>query len=284
LYSLEHSGKVVFPDFRTNWHFDDKVGQKYLLESIGAPLVKTYIFFKRQDAFIWLKTARFPLVFKLRTGAGSFNVKLIKTKQHAKRIIKTAFSRGFSNINSLAALKETIRKKRIGKANNTELLKRIGHLLVPPDYSKVLDKEWGYVYFQDFISDNHYDIRIIVIGERSFAIKRLVRENDFRASGSGNILYAKEHFDENTIALSFLLAEKLKMQCVAFDFVFQNGNPFLLEISYGFVPDGYKNCVGYWDAKMNWHEGKFNPYGWMVEDILAKVKGKAEALSKSTLA
>src|SRR5512138_2282896 len=35
LYSIQASGKTVFPDFHTVWHFDDKVGQKYLLEALG---------------------------------------------------------------------------------------------------------------------------------------------------------------------------------------------------------------------------------------------------------
>ena len=33
LFSLEQSGFKVFPEFNSNWHFDDKVGQKYLLEA-----------------------------------------------------------------------------------------------------------------------------------------------------------------------------------------------------------------------------------------------------------
>lgn len=35
LFALEQAGVQVFPDFSTGWHFDDKVGQKYLLEAIG---------------------------------------------------------------------------------------------------------------------------------------------------------------------------------------------------------------------------------------------------------
>ena len=31
IYALSNSGKIVFPDFNTMWHFDDKVGQKYLI-------------------------------------------------------------------------------------------------------------------------------------------------------------------------------------------------------------------------------------------------------------
>ncbi|MEQ8573135.1 MAG: hypothetical protein RIB63_03690, partial [Fulvivirga sp.] len=33
LFALEQAGIGVFPDFNTNWHFDDKIGQKYLLEA-----------------------------------------------------------------------------------------------------------------------------------------------------------------------------------------------------------------------------------------------------------
>ena len=30
LFALEHAGVKVFPDFKTGWHFDDKVAQKIL--------------------------------------------------------------------------------------------------------------------------------------------------------------------------------------------------------------------------------------------------------------
>ena len=46
-YSLEHAGKKVFPDSHTCWHFDDKVGQKYMFEAINAPLVPTYVFYDK---------------------------------------------------------------------------------------------------------------------------------------------------------------------------------------------------------------------------------------------
>src|SRR5690606_35544697 len=39
LFSAKNLGIKVFPDFNTCWHFDDKISQKYLLESVCAPLV-----------------------------------------------------------------------------------------------------------------------------------------------------------------------------------------------------------------------------------------------------
>ncbi len=96
----------------------------------------------------------------------------------------------------------------------------------------------------------------------------MVRENDFRASGSGHILYAKELFDEPTLRLSFEMAEKLRTQCVAFDFIYKDGKPLVVEISYGFSAAGYDDCPGYWDKDLNWNPGKFNPQAWMVENLI----------------
>ena len=48
--SLEKAGKKVFPNVNTAWHHDDKVGQKYLLECIDAPLVKSYVFYSNYQS------------------------------------------------------------------------------------------------------------------------------------------------------------------------------------------------------------------------------------------
>ena len=68
--------------------------------------------------------------------------------------------------------------------------------------------------------------------------------------------------------MSFDLAKKLQTQCVAFDYVYQNEKPLVVEISYGFSAEVYDPCVGYWDKNMNWYEGRFNPYAWMVDGVL----------------
>ncbi|NMW21089.1 MAG: hypothetical protein HKK67_05545 [Chlorobiaceae bacterium] len=265
LYSVQAAGKKVFPDYNTMWHFDDKVGQKYLLEAIGAPLVPTWICYDRQVALGWVEKTDFPKVFKLRGGAGSANVRLVKTKSEAVKLINQAFGSGFSQYNALGNLKERIRKYRLGKTELYDVLKGFIRLAYPTKYSIVAGRERGYVYFQDFIACNDHDIRVIVIDNKAFAIKRMIRKDDFRASGSGNIVYEKKNFNEATIKMSFLLTEKLQAQCIAFDYVYHNGQSLLVEISYGFAKEVYDPCVGYWDKEMNWYEGAFNPYEWMVK-------------------
>jgi len=272
LFALEQSGLTVFPNFKTGWHFDDKVGQKYLLESGTIPSANSFVFYQKEEALEWVNTTNFPKVFKLRGGAGSANVILVSDKRTAVKLVNKSFGGGFSQYRAYENLKERFRKYRLGKTDFKGLIKGVIRFAVEPPFSKVAGKEIGYSYFQDFIPGNDHDIRVIVIGDKAFAIKRMTRENDFRASGSGNILYEKELFDDTIIRLSFDVASKLQTQCLALDYVFDNGNPLVVEISYGFSMVGYDPCPGYWDSDLQWHEGKFNPYGWMIEDILEATK------------
>jgi glutathione synthase/RimK-type ligase-like ATP-grasp enzyme len=278
LCALDHSGFKVFPDFRTAWHFDDKIGQKFLLESIDAPLVPTYIFYKKEEALNWAEKSEFPKVFKLRGGAGSQNVRLVKTRKDAKALIRKAFGRGFKSFNPSSSLKERWRRYKLHLTDLRDLAEGLARFIVPPAFARIRGREKGYVYFQEFIAGNNHDIRIIVIDDKAFGIKRLVRNNDFRASGSGNIQYDRSLFNEVTLKLAFELARKLKNQCVAFDFIYQDGNPLVVEISYGFLPKVYDPCPGYWDKELTWHEGKFNPYGWMVEGLLKQSENEANKL------
>lgn len=281
LFAVQSSGKKVFPNFHTSWHFDDKISQKYLLEAHNLPLANSFVFYTKSVAMEWIKKTDFPKVFKLRNGAGSDNVRLVRSKQDAIHLTNRAFRIGFKQYNPWYDLKERYRKYHMGKTTLWDVCKGIMRLVNTTEYSRVTGKEIGYIYFQEFIPDNDSDIRVIVVGNKAFAIKRLVRKNDFRASGSGIILYEKKYFDSETIRLAFEATEKINAQCMAFDFVFLNKRPIIVEISYGFSMEGYDACEGYWDKDLNWYEGKFNPYGWMVADLITSIDGeKARNLNK----
>ncbi len=268
LFALQHAGIKVFPDFNTGWHFNDKLGQKFLLEVLNIPHANTNIFFSKKEALDWVNTTSFPKVFKLRTGASSSNVRLVTHKEQAVQLVHTAFEKGFAQYDALSNLKERYRKYKNGLTGFLDVLKGVARLLLPPASSVTAGRERGYIYFQDFIEGNTYDIRVIVIKNKAYAIKRMVRENDFRASGSGVIIYDKNQIDIPAIKVAFEAAAKINSQCIAFDIVFKEGQPLILEISFGVLTAGYEKCPGYWDSNLNWHESLFNPYGWMVQNLL----------------
>lgn len=272
LLALEHTGMVIFPDFKSGWHFEDKIAQKYLLEAIEAPLVPSYIFYDKKDAIEWACSTTYPKVFKLRSGAGSRNVMLVRDLRHCTQVINKAFSRGFSYFNSRNAMKDDLIRFRKSK-NIVNLLKLISRPFITPEYLSRPGREKGYVYFQDFIPENKFDIRVVIVANKAFALKRFVRPNDFRASGSGNISYNKDEIDEGCIQSAFKINERLQSTSVAFDFVFdENNKPLVVEISYGYAADAYDACPGYWDSQLNWHESKVNFQAWMVENVLTKIR------------
>jgi glutathione synthase/RimK-type ligase-like ATP-grasp enzyme len=269
IYSVEQSGKKTFPDYKTCWHFDDKIGQKYLFESIGAPLAPSYVFYTRQEALQWINHTTFPKVFKLRGGAGSANVKLVKTAQKARRLTGKAFGRGYSQFDRIGYFKERYNKYCSGRDSLLEVLKAFGRLFIGTEFSKMHSREKGYIYFQDFVPNNSFDIRVIVVDGKAFGAKRMVRKNDFRASGSGNLFYEKEHIPINSIELAFQLTDNLQLQSAAFDFVYDEScNPLVIEVSYGFPTTTTDHCIGYWDKLLNYHLESFKPQEWMVEAII----------------
>ncbi len=274
LYSVEASGKKVYPDFKSVWHFDDKLGQKYLLEATGIPHAPAYAFYSKKDALLWAKGTSYPKVFKLRNGSASDNVKLVKSKMHASRLIRKAFGKGFKQYQAWYKLTERFRKYREGKKAGWEVIKGILRFLWPPEYARVTGREKGYVYFQDFIPDNKFDIRIFVIGDKAYANLRKVRKNDFRASGSGEELVDKELISDEILKLSFEITEKLQVQSLAFDYVLLNDKPLVVEISYGTTVGLYDRYPGHFDKNLNWHEGTFDIGGLMVEEVLRALRDK----------
>lgn len=275
IFSLEKMGIKTLPDYSSCWHFDNKISQKYLLESIKAPIANTNIFFDMNSAIGWCQNANFPIVGKLKTGAGSQNVFLIKDQKSALTIIKKSFSSGFFTQNYRNIIKDRFNK--LTKYPNIENFKKLiiilSKTLRKPINTKYIEKERGYVYFQEFLGSNPFDTRLIVIGGRCFAIRRYNREHDFRASGSGILEYTPDIFDINAVKIAFKVADSLNSRSIALDFLYDNNNnPVITEISYAFPTGSFTdNCPGYWDKNLNFIKGKFIVQHLMIEDLLAEI-------------
>jgi glutathione synthase/RimK-type ligase-like ATP-grasp enzyme len=274
-FSLEKKGIKVFPDIHTSWHYNDKVGQKYLLEAIGAPLVPSYIFYSKQAAIEWLENTTFPKVFKLRIGASSSNVRLIKNNLKAKRLVKKAFGKGFSHINSFSRLQQRIYKFNLKRDISSVklILGGLARLFIPTEVEIFSHKEKDYIYFQDFIPGNSCDFRIHVVGNYCWGFQRAVRKNDFRASGSGIQSFNLSEVPIEMIRSAFDMASKLNLQSVAFDFVInQKNQPGLVEMSYCFGFDDEDISYGYWTPDLVFHKAEFNPFNEMIINFISSLQ------------
>ena len=272
--ALEFSGKLVFPNHNTGWHFDDKVAQKYIYESLDISTPNNYVFYDMKSLKIFSKETDYPIVWKLKGGSGSRNVKLVRSAEALIKIGKKMFGKGIREYDPWEGIRETIRRFKLGKKTILDILKAFAHIFYPVRYERMSGRAYGYMYLQEFIPQNDSDYRVIVVKDKAFAIKRYTRPHDFRASGSGYIEYKKELFSSDLISKSFEISDKLKTQCIAFDFVYSNDEPLLIEISFGFRKEGYYDCEGYWDKNLKWYPGKFNPYGWIIEDLKTDLLNK----------
>jgi glutathione synthase/RimK-type ligase-like ATP-grasp enzyme len=283
--ALEQKGVLVFPNLGSCWHYDDKVGQKYLLEAIGAPVIPSWVFTNSAEAEEWIAQATWPKVFKLRSGSASENVRLVETRRQAERICRRAFTRGFP---AKPGYLSDVRVRLCGTGSWRQAWEKLGR--VPASVLEVANfrhhspRQQGYVYFQEFLPGNSFDTRVFVIGQRAFGLTRQNRPNDFRASGGGRMVYDAARIDRRSVDIAFQVAGRLGSQSLAFDFLFDLGQqPRISEISYAYPAARVRECPGYWDRELGWHAGHFWAEDMILEDVLAVLGvAKEECLAAPT--
>lgn len=271
VYLLEKKGVDVFPSIEEFWHYDDKIKQKYLFEAYDIPHAPMHVFYSKQDSLGWVENkARFPFVFKLRKGAGSSNVKLVKTKNQAKKLINRSFGKGFKVVPSfLKDMGPKIRKHKKQK-DWLGVIKRLPKTLSRHiNINKNFTVERGYFLTQEFYPNNDTDTRVAIIGDKATAFRRYVRKNDFRASGSGLIDYDHNMIDLKLIKIAFDAADKIGGTSFAFDFIYDaDGIPKILEVSYCYLSEAITNVGGYWDRNLEFHKSEIIPEYEILKFVL----------------
>jgi glutathione synthase/RimK-type ligase-like ATP-grasp enzyme len=269
-------GLCVYPDQNTCWHYEDKIAQSYLLESLSVPIPKTWVFYERQLALDWSEHATFPLVIKLSTGAGSSNVQLVANAGEARRWIETLFGQWNTSLDP-----------NQGKLSVGQRFAAAARLLTSGQAPSSLRADHapqrGYVLFQEFLSGNAFDTRVTVIGDRAFGFRRLNREGDFRASGSGRLDYEREGVDLDAVRLAFATATALGAQSVAIDGLKRGDEWVVGEVSYTYMSDAIHDCPGHWELRgspatgeLVWRDGSMWPEQAQIEDFLARLEAQVQ--------
>ena len=267
---------IVFPNLRTRWHFDNKVSQSYIYNAMGIKTPETYVYWNEQSAIEWIHNrSKFPIVAKLKRGASSSCVFILRNKREALKYIGKAFSsKGIkSNIGSLNIPVEQVARNTWHSIMRA-LPKSIQQKTI--DKNPVLMDQWnserGYVYFQEYLGNNLFDTRITVIGNRAFAFQRENRKDDFRASGSGKIIYDMKRINMTMVQQAIKTSADCGFTSMAYDFLEdRNGTPCLIEMSFGYQSQAVYNCPGYWSKEMNWFDGHVLPERVHVEDLINEI-------------
>lgn len=182
IYILEKMGKHCLPSYEEIWSYEDKIRAHYLYKLYKLPAIPTFVSHSKSEIIDYLKSAKYPLISKISTGSASFGVDKLDNYDQAKKVVDQVFCyKG----------KETYFK-----------------------YSCQKD----YIYFQDFIEDASYDLRVMSVGNELFGYYRYPNKGDFRASGAGN--YEKKGIPNEALELAYQVKEKFGSSFLATDFVY----------------------------------------------------------------
>ncbi len=193
-------GKKTYPTAAMSVLYENKCLEAFLAEAWDLPFAKSYVCYRRDDALAMLERLHYPVVSKVNESSGSMGVELVRGPREARRIIGQAFSR------------------------------RGRPLYVPWLRQK------NYVYFQEYIPNDGYDLRVILIGDQAFGYYRSVPGGDFRASGMNTV--EKRALPAEAIGVARRVQERLKSPKLVVDMVHGlDGRYMIIEYSITCLTD-----------------------------------------------
>jgi glutathione synthase/RimK-type ligase-like ATP-grasp enzyme len=267
---IQHQKKInCFPNWETSWHYDDKIKQTFLLKENGFPICESYVFYHKRQALEWIESAKYPLVIKLKNGAGSLSVFLIKSKRRARKFVNKMFGKGIMQTNlSFIHIARTLNFDPVTIFRYYTINFRNKHII--PEKQKLWLRHKNYIYFQKYLPDNKYDTRVTTAGNRAHAFRRFNRKNDFRASGSNVWDINPNKIDIRMVKIALDISKYFGFQAMAYDFLYdEEKEPQIVEISYLYGGAGYPDFMnGYWDENLNWREGRYWPQHFELMDFL----------------
>ncbi|MDY0285426.1 MAG: hypothetical protein WCU90_00925 [Kiritimatiellia bacterium] len=237
--------KTCLPSFDEIWTYEDKINTHYLYQKYNLPEIPTFITFSKKEATHYINSVQFPVISKIATGSSSFGVEIIKSKKYAQRMINEVFS---SN----------------------------GRKTYWP-----YQRQKNYVYFQDFIPNATYDLRVMVVGDQLFGYYRYPKKGDFKASGAG--IVEKKEITTEALELAYKTKISFNANFLATDMLYdENNKKFLIIESSIFI--GIDTCeqlvvngkAGYYlrisENDYQFFEGRYWIQELVLKEVFKKIK------------
>lgn len=275
LYALEAgTGMPVFPSLKSSWYFEDKIAQGYFFSAADIPCARTDIFWTREAAEQFCERAAYPFVLKLAGGHQSANVRLVRNRREADFYVEELFGHGVASLGYRPASRLRLLLRRLRATART----LEGHNPYIPGVDAEL--HYGYFYAQEFLPGNEFEVSVIIVGNRAFAVRRFIQPGDFRTRGSsGRMDWSRESIGEDAIRLAFHAARKLGAQSVAIDILRRSDDPVVIELTFNYASWVVRACPGHWvldgepeSGNLKWVEGTVRAADATFDDFLTEVR------------
>ncbi len=246
----KHSNTIVYPSYRAVWNYEEKVRQEWFFTKENIPHIRTFESNDYAETLQFLKTCSYPIISKESTSCSSLGVKKLLSYRKAKKAVDLIFTNGKKSTFSWS-------------------------------------KQKDYVFFQEFVPNEGFDLRVIVIGKYLFGYYRYPKKKDFRASGSGIVVkkaidtkaldFAREVYgkydDATMLAVDMIQDSRTK------DFLVVEASIFIgCETSQQLKVNDIPGVYLYENGTYHFQEGNF----W-IQEILLKVLFEKIDKSKKTI-
>lgn len=216
---------TLIPDYQSSVFYDDKLEQA---RRFARWMPRTHVYYTPGAArrAIDAGAITLPFMSKGSEGASSHNVRLVSTVDDARLEIRHAFS-------------DVGIKCRHGQTQR------------------------GYLLWQDFVADNHCDVRVLAVGTKRCVIRRANKGTN----GAGDVTPVVELTPDIESALTqanlFFDAEQIKWACIDLVQCKQTKRWLILETSVAWTMHGYYESR-FFDVQGNAQDHKGN----QVWDVL----------------
>ena len=222
IYFLEKNGAITIPSHEMlkahhNKIFMELIRSRFKDDSLKT--IKSICYGSWNEAQNY--NGSFPVVIKQPSNAGSKGVFLARNRTEYKRVIRKA-SRIIlaSNLLDLVIIRTKKTVKKIIKYFNP--LKAVY-------YSFNTDPLSTPIVVQNFIEGLQGDYKILIFGNKYYALYRKNRDSDFRASGSGRFFVVSENEHEGLFNFANKITRELDSPIFGMDVGFDGKNYHLFE-------------------------------------------------------
>lgn len=257
---LKLSGALLIPHYELLRANNNKSFMELYKSVIlkGTDYLESQTYGCLEDMMKHIDDLKYPIVFKTSSGAMSRGVALAKSRGELISIVK----------------------KFTGSATNEQKLKEILRQKKHKGYVKNSNYQKKFI-LQPFIPNLQNDWKVLIFGGQLYILKRGVRKNDFRASGShvGYLAGLEAGFSLGHLDRLIEFKNKIGIPNISLDYVFDGKRGYIIEfqgIYFGlstinYCKDFYIKENGKWITKPN-VQSKEELYVYSIKHYLDKLK------------
>jgi glutathione synthase/RimK-type ligase-like ATP-grasp enzyme len=201
---------TLIPHFDFFRAHENKGFQELLRRKFNLPVLESHYFGTVEELLKIINYIDYPVVLKKTTGSGSENVHLIHNQKYLIKKVKS------------------LSKSSAYLCNLTK--KYLKRYVFTNKYKYEYTKESLFVnnfIIQQFVPNLTNDWKVLIFYDKYFVFEREVRNNDFRASGSGKFFYRK--FDNSLLDFCEMIFKKINSPWVSLDVCWDGSSYHLFE-------------------------------------------------------